>query len=538
MNKTKGLLIAIVFIALLFRTLNLSFPFFTSDEARVAYRGHTLSRSGEDELGRKWPLIFNSSQDYQLPLISYITSIGEIIPGPYDITARLPFILIGTLLVFTSFFITRIITGYSNVALINAFLIATSPALIFLSKTPNDQIVLTFLVTLFFLLLTTKHYRKKLVLTATVITAILMILTSKTAWFIIPPFAYIAFFFRQEKLPGSKLTLSVLTAVCLLILASFMLIPQGLRSLRENNFTLLSDVTVTNGINYLRGEGLQAHQSPYLEKILFNKTHFLTAGFLHWLSYLQPNLQFTQMDSTGVNSYSGSGAWVLVLIIPFFIGLIYLLKFKDRLLLLLLGAVVSLIYPGLFVTSKIDYSLIVLCLPFIGIIISLGLFKIKKNLMFLFIALTLLGIGLNSFDLSTEKIKVSNFRPEWIKPIVLQANLYANKEQVLVSDDILFDAVPFFQLYGGYEFKKPGVTFPYLLTVNKSTNLKFLLNESKFNFCKDYRKNIFLITKRDFDKMNGFNRIHNLKEPKSLKTFTDDLGKEKVYLLSENICLK
>lgn len=532
MNNRK-ILFGIVILAFLLRAWNPTFPFFTSDEARIAYRGHTLSNLGEDELGRKWPVIFNSSQDYQLPLVSYITAIGEIIPGPIDITARLPFLLIGTLLVFTSFFAAKAVTNNSGIALINAFLIATSPALIFLSKAPNENILLVFLLTLLFYFLAV-HPGSKFGIAKIVMLAVLLALTSKLAWFIIPPFSYLVLKHYKK---NERISLTIL-AVSVIFLVSFMLIPQGLRSLKENNLPLFSDVTVGNGINYLRGEGLKAGVPPYLEKILFNKVHFLTVDLLNWLSYFAPNLQFTGLDPTGVNSFSGTGAWVSVLIIPFFGGLIYLVKLKEKKAFFLLWIIISLIYPGLFSAGKIDYSLIILCLPFVGIIISLGLFKIKKNVMLLFLALSLLGVWLNNFDLSTEKIKASLFRPQWIHPVVLQANLYANKAQVLVSDDIFPDAVPFFQLYGGYEFKKPGIEFPYLVRVDQSTNIKFLLNESKFNLCKDSQKNIFLITKRDFDKISSFNKIQNLKVPQVLKTFSDNFGTEKAFLLSENICLK
>lgn len=524
----RGLLLAIIVLAFLLRIWGLSFPFFTSDEARVVYRGYTLSHFGEDELGRKWPIIFNSSYDYQLPLASYLTALGGLIPGPINLTARLPFILIGTLLVLTSYFVSKKVAGSSNLALINAFLISTSPALIFLSKVPNESIILSFLLTIFFLLLTLEHTRKRIFFTLAI--TILMVLTSKIAWFVIPPFTYAVSRF--------KLTFLV-SAICLLTLIIFMLMPQGLRSLKENNFTLFSDVTVSNGINYLRGEGIKANQPPFLEKILFNKLQFLSIGFLHWLSYLQPNLQFTQLDQTGVNSYSGMGAWNSVLIIPFFIGFFCLTKIKKSLGLFLLGVIISIIYSGFFNLSNINYSLIILTLPFIGIIISLGFSKMRNIFVFSLMAIVLLGIVINNLDLSAEKVKALQYRPEWIRTIVLESLKYSDNEgNVLVSDNILNDAVPFFQLFGNYEFKKPDVIFPYKFTISQSKNISFLLDESKFIFCKDPKSNTFIITKRDFDKMQSLVKLNNLKDAQVLKIFTDDFGEEKAFLISDNICLK
>lgn len=529
----KWILPAILLLGFLLRIWDLSFPFFTADEARIAYRGYTLSHFGEDELGRKWPLIFNSSDDYQLPLTSYIAAIGGFIPGQIDISARLPFIFIGTLLVLTGYLISKVTTGNTYLALMSAFLIATSPVLIFLSKTPNEQIVFIFLLTLLFYLLTIETERKTWI-AEIVIVVILLAITAKWAWFIVPPFSFIILRYFNKK----RITFFLLVAMSLVFLVSYIMIPQGIRSLRENEFTLFSDVTISNGINYLRGEGLRSNQPPLLEKALFNKTHFLVAGFLDWLSYLQPNLQFTQLDPRGINSYSGSGAWVAVLIVPFFIGLYSLLKAKNRLIFFLLSILVSLTYPGLFTSSKIHYSLIILYLPFIGIIISLGLFRMHRIPMLLILALVLTGLGLTNFDLSTEKLRTSVYRPEWIKPIVFQARYYTDGREVLVSDDILRDAIPFFQLFGNYEFKNPGVNFPYKFTVNQSKNINFLLNESKFILCENLGQKTFFVTKRDLDKIKGFRELNNLEDVRVIQTFTDGFGKEKVYLMSSNTCLK
>ena len=69
-KKTLLLFSIIFFISVFIRLINISLPFFTADEARIAYRGYVLASLGKDELGRSYPLIFNSKNDYQLPVTS------------------------------------------------------------------------------------------------------------------------------------------------------------------------------------------------------------------------------------------------------------------------------------------------------------------------------------------------------------------------------------------------------------------------------------------------------------------------------------
>ncbi|MCL4418089.1 MAG: glycosyltransferase family 39 protein, partial [Actinobacteria bacterium] len=141
--RKKAIICLILFAAFLIRIYNFSFPFFTSDEARIAYRGYTLATFGKDELGRFFPVLFNSLKDYDLPLTSYLTAGGEMFFGKSDLGARMPFVIIGTLLVLLVYQIAKFFSQESYFRLTSAFIAGFSPTLIFLSKIPNQSIVLT-----------------------------------------------------------------------------------------------------------------------------------------------------------------------------------------------------------------------------------------------------------------------------------------------------------------------------------------------------------------------------------------------------------
>src|SRR3989338_8255752 len=94
-NTTFKLLLVLIALAVFLRVYNFSFPAFTTDEARIAFRGYELYHNGVDELGRKLPFLFNSPDDYELPLVSYISALGTGFFGKSELGARVPVIIIG-----------------------------------------------------------------------------------------------------------------------------------------------------------------------------------------------------------------------------------------------------------------------------------------------------------------------------------------------------------------------------------------------------------------------------------------------------------
>ena len=124
MKMNKVSLVLLLFFAFLIRLFPLDFPKFTQEEARIAFRGYTLSTSGKDELGRPFPLLFNSLTDYQLPAVSYITASGEILFGKSDFGARIPFILLGVALVWLIYKIAQIFSPRKEFWFLSAAIIA------------------------------------------------------------------------------------------------------------------------------------------------------------------------------------------------------------------------------------------------------------------------------------------------------------------------------------------------------------------------------------------------------------------------------
>lgn len=533
MKLNQKIIFIILLLALFIRLIPLDFPKFTADEARIAYRGYTLFSDGKDELGRSFPIIFNSLEDYQLPVVSYATALGLKLFGKTDFGARIPFVLLGTALVLLIYKIAQVFNPGKEFWLVSAAIMAFSPALIFLSKIPNEAILLTFIVTFLFYLMIEKRPNPILIF----VFILLSILSSKFAWFIITPFVIVTLFLFPNNLPKkSKINISILCLlISLLTIMAFWQIPQAKRSLLENNFPIFSDITIKNGIDRLRGQGLEVTSQPFLEKVLFNKTHFLMVGFLHWLSQLGPATFFGQFDNSGLNGFINMGVLQKILIIPFAIGLVALIKKRDKKYMLLLIYPLLLTLPTLFIFPNLNFDLIVITLPFISLIITLGLFNISRLIRIFIIFLIVFEIGFNFFYLGLNIKSTNNFRPGWIKPIVVDGYTLSKEYKVGFSDDITSDIAPFIQWYTPISVEigfLDDIPFPYKFRQTQLSNIKIIGSDNIFYKCGLDKPTHIFASIRDLE------NIVRTEKVEIKRTYKDSLGQDIAFLLPSTICVR
>src|SRR5687767_5637899 len=91
--------IAIILLAFVLRIIPLNYPILSADP-KILERAYSLSTRGQDEQGRSFPIIFHYINDYQMPLTPYLLALSFKILGHNDFAAKLPFLLLGTLIVF------------------------------------------------------------------------------------------------------------------------------------------------------------------------------------------------------------------------------------------------------------------------------------------------------------------------------------------------------------------------------------------------------------------------------------------------------
>ncbi len=529
MTKNINLIIVILSLGFLIRLINFDFPYFTEEEARIAYRGYTLSHFATDELGRNLPFLFNSLSDYRLPLVSYIVAFGELFFGKNEIGVRLPFIVIGTFLILISYLISKSLFKDKSISLYTSVLVAFAPPLYFLSKVPNEEIVLTVLFALTFYYL----IRPKINYFLLIVLFLLIILTEKIAWFILPIFVIYTICFVQKKWGNKHKWLICATPFFLsaLSLIVYLNIEQGLRSLLENNFLNFYDLSISNGINRLRGQVYDANLAQILGKIFFNKTHYVTYNLSSYLSNISLDKLFGELDSQGVINFPLIGVWEKILIIPFLIGVYTLIRYETN-YRFLLGFIIVFTYPLIFQNSAIETF--IFFMPFVAMIIALGLSKLRLGVSSLILILALFELILNLvFPISFIK-KTNNIRPVWIQNVIDDASSSFGNTPVAYSDKIITDIIPYvawntnFRPDNNFENLK----FPYKFNQSSLWQIRTINSDEKFNRCEySLTKTRAYVTEKDIKRLKRY-----FESVKFNKVFKDSTNTERVYLLAD-ICL-
>lgn len=449
----------------------------------------------------------------------------------------MPFIILGVLLVVLVFQIAKFFSGSFFFWFTSAFVAAFSPTLIFLSKTPNEIIVLVFILTLLFYLLIAK---KNLLLI--IFTMIIAALTNKQAWFILLPFTFLTLLFYKDFLDRRRkfVWIGLSTIIVVLAFTLFLTIPQSKRSLLENNFLIVSNVTIKNGIDRLRGQGLESGWPASLDRLLFNKAHFLTTGLLHWLSNISLSTYFGQFDNSGKMSYSYIGALAKVLIVPFGLGIFFLIRGVNRKNKLLLLYFLILTFPAVFMYPNFSLGLVVLTLPFMALVISFGIEQLNKKIGALVLFLAFIEIIANVFFLSPEYKNTTLLRPNWVKGLTEDIYQKSKISETAVSDDIVSDIMPFIQWYTpvnpqtGFE----PIPYPYKFRQYSLGNITIVGSHKDYRTCGAGEKIEAFVSKRDLDKINKVVAEElDGSDNKISKIYKDSNGEKRVYL-TDKACIK
>lgn len=128
-NKRTIALILIILVAATMRFYRLGAvpTSLNADEAAIGYNAYSILKTGKDEYGRKFPLLFQSFDDYKMPVYIYLTVPGVAMFGLNDFSVRLPSALFGTLTVGATYFLAVALFANTTVALFATILLAISP---------------------------------------------------------------------------------------------------------------------------------------------------------------------------------------------------------------------------------------------------------------------------------------------------------------------------------------------------------------------------------------------------------------------------
>jgi 4-amino-4-deoxy-L-arabinose transferase-like glycosyltransferase len=107
---------------------------FFIDESSIAYNAYTISQTGQDEHGTRWPLFFQAFGEYKSPVYIYLLAPLLLITGPSIVTARLLSAAFGLLTALLMGVLAASITKRRDVGLFFGIVAALSPWIFELSR--------------------------------------------------------------------------------------------------------------------------------------------------------------------------------------------------------------------------------------------------------------------------------------------------------------------------------------------------------------------------------------------------------------------
>lgn len=320
--KILGAIFLLGFL-LRFLFLDISPPGFNADEAALGYNAYSLLKTGNDEWGEKFPLVFKSFSDYKPGLYVYLAMPFVAVFGLNELAVRLPSILLGSLSIVMIYFLSKELFKRDWVALATALLLAISPWHIHFSRGAWETNIATFFM-LLGVLAFIKSFRNRLYLWLAVIAFIASMYTYQSPRLVVPALAILLLPFFWRKLLIKQNVFLAVSGIILLIPLIFII--TGTAGLaRFQGLSIFSDKGPLNRVNQERGQ----HQDPssLLVRLFHNKGEVYTGNFIkHYLDHFDPNFLFTTGDSLKRNKVPDMGQMYFFEIATFLLGLFFLIK--------------------------------------------------------------------------------------------------------------------------------------------------------------------------------------------------------------------
>jgi len=340
-------------------------PSLNWDEVSHGYNAYSILKTGKDEWGKSFPLIFRAYGDYKLPVYIYLSTLPIKIFGMNALGVRLISVFSGTGLIIVSYFLAKKLTRSELGGLTAAFLTALTPWSLFLSRIAVEANLAAFLFSFGWLM----FFENQFILTA--VFWGLSLHTYNSARVLVPLTSLILIgkLFRKKKFRQ--------LAVVFLILG-VSLVPIGWQFWQESGqarfyWVNIVDQGVVNQINERRGNS----NLPYFAKRLFfnRPTYFLTTAAKNYLNHFSLNWLFLKGGKNYQFSFPDHGLINLVAGPFLLVGLFFL--FRKMKWLWLIWLVISFI-PSAITKDSPHVLRSILILPLPMIFSSYGLIKVKN----------------------------------------------------------------------------------------------------------------------------------------------------------------
>ena len=321
--KEKLLLVLIIILAVFLRFWEIETipPSLSWDEVAIGYNAYSVLKTGKDEYGTSYPLLFRSFDDSKLPGLIYLTSVSEVIFGLNEFGVRFPSAFFGILTVLIAYFVVREILEEKS-ALFATLLFAINPWLINFSRQAFETNVSMSFFSLGILFLV-KAIRKRTMLVLSFAFFAVSIYFYYAARIVVP-FFILAFVTVNFNWFRKNFKIFLISGIIFIILLAPLIEP----IFSTKGFSRINQVAITNEPYYLALKENYAklildHDNVWWAKIVYNRR---IAFFQTWFLNYVKNTSFEYLFVNGAGNTGLLYFWEL----PFFLLGFYALAVRRE----------------------------------------------------------------------------------------------------------------------------------------------------------------------------------------------------------------
>lgn len=376
-------LIAITLTALVLRIYKLGLVpnGLATDEADLGYNAYSIIKTGADVYGRKFPIFFQSLDDYKPGLVFYTTIPAIAIFGLNDFSVRLAPAIFGSLLPLIIFLLMRKIYPKSQTAAyFAAIFFAFDPALVGLSRVMIWYIEALFLYALSLLLFfaSLEKHRTLLPLAAAVL-ALTVYVNYAAIIYLVPIVALVGILWAKQLIKFPKISLLSLVILFLIIFPAIIQYINPLTRTRLDSISVLTpDITLPLSISELEQDKQEGFP---LAGLVHNRRLVFTSEVLNnYSDYFNLDYLFINAKNTRYLYVNYVGLFYLVEL-PFFLyGLYSLITRRQKIDILLLGLLIIAPIPAMITLgSPFPHRAILLILA-IPLVTATGIYTFLQQL--------------------------------------------------------------------------------------------------------------------------------------------------------------
>lgn len=360
-------LIVIVCIGIFLRFYKLTTipPSLSHDETAIAYSAYSVLKTGKDEYGKPFPILFRSFDDYKLPGMVYSTIPFVALFGKNELAARLPSALFGTLAIIVMYFIALELTGSPVIGLLSALTLALQPWHINFSRQlfESNGAVFWFMIGAFFLLRSRKNYNAILWAGLCFVLALYFYYSVR----LVIPFVALFYLLSQWKRVIKMWKTTALTiGICFLAF-----LPLGREMVSPGGWERINMVSVVHDPNFISKKetytNIMASKPTVINKIIYNRRVALMETIIenYWKNISPHNLFVT-----GTGTYGALYPFDAILI-P--LGLIVLFTLSPFAIYFVLLWLFTAFLPGAFSINQPNTLRTLIAAPVLALLSGFGL---------------------------------------------------------------------------------------------------------------------------------------------------------------------